>query len=278
MAGKPRFNKKQIIKENIEYIDRLRQTMLDIYNGESETAACKKNDIDKITFRHLLARPKLGFKSAYDLKPEDYDTVKDLFKSWQEILFETVTKNIFSDTPPDINESVDYVLENRLTEQEQNVMLGIYRDNRTYIEICNDMNITAERVRQIRALAERKLRTNDRLNIMRYGLANYKKIKTHIELERLDNMINMANHNPPRRQRIEKPDKDSILNLDIPGRIILACKRAGYHHIYDLKDLTYADIMNIKGIGEKGAEKLISVLKNYNIIIEKNIQEILQSS
>ena len=297
-------DRKILIKESMDYIERIRNAMQMILDGASETEACKTNNIDKIAFRRLIAKEKPKYASGSDLNPtkeSDREILLNAFSSWQEKLFKDISQENNPSMPPDINESVDYVISNLLIKQEQDVILKIYRDNLTYIEIANELSITAERIRQIRHHVAHKLKQKHRFDIMKYGLSNYKYIEDYktkngksiiskfledMNFEKVDGLTELSLNklkfirdeiNGAIAEKINNNESitsehtlnDSIELLDLTARPYNAVAHAGYHYISDFIGKTYADILSIRNMGMKAADELIEKLKNKGIIIKK---------
>lgn len=175
-------------------------------------------------------------------------------------------------------ELINKTIEQTLTERERRCLEMQYREKLTLEQIGLKVGVTRERVRQIIAKAERKLRHPRVLREMRaVSLGDYAEMqmkyeeaKTQIEL--LTNRIEELEGRPvtPEETNHEKDLNDkSIDHLDLSVRSYNCLKRARIDTIGDLKNLCISDLMRIRNLGRKSALEVVEKAKRYGIEIKE---------
>lgn len=139
--------------------------------------------------------------------------------------------------PPDFEESFAYVLEETLTERETYILYSFYRDRIPLRTIGERYSIQAERCRQIKDKAIRKLRHPSRTGIIRLGLAESSK--------------------PRRDDPKEVYQKESSIDeLDISVRAFCSIKRANINTIKDLCGYSRSQLMKKPNIGVRSIDEI----------------------
>ncbi len=270
--------RKQIIEDNIAYVERILCVMKAIRDGESETNACCKYDIDKKAVRDYIARPRLGYTSS--VKDIDLTNIKtrhdivNLFASWQEKLYEAVcglNENSINviDMPPDVNESIETVMQ-QLNEREQKILIMHYKNGEDYQDIADDFGVSRERIKQLENRALKKMRKPQLFNKLKYGIHNHKKIRKYIADARKANYEKMLEDIKMQGIDVKKfENDDAIGNLPLSQRTRNACIRSHFEYISDFVGKSENEMLRTRGLGELGYRELVNALAPYGIKFEK---------
>lgn len=152
--------------------------------------------------------------------------------------------------PPDFDESFKYILEETLTERETYILYSFFRD-RIHMQIIGQRyGIQAERVRQIKDKAIRRIRHPSRMKYLSLGLA---------EVERLQ-------REPPE----EKPaEKCTIDELDLDVRAFNCVLRAGVRTIEDLTRLSRSDLLKVRNMGVRTIDEVERKLEDKGLALRQ---------
>ena len=134
--------------------------------------------------------------------------------------------------PPDFEESFQYILEETLTERETYILYSFYRDRMRLREIGEHYGIQAERCRQIREKAIRKIWHPFRYRYLKYGMAEIKK----------------RDMEPPKDIPIMQ---QTIDELDLSVKTFNCLKRANVQSVEDLTHVSRLDLMKIRNMGKQ---------------------------
>lgn len=170
-------------------------------------------------------------------------------------------------------ETINRILNEKLTERERRCLEMRHRDSRTLEDIGKQMNVTRERVRQIIARAERKLRNPKWIREMQVvpyaefiGLYNeheilkakYSELVQKIESEEQKSIDEVVQE----QTIMEKP----IEVLDLSVRSFNCLKRAGCDIIADVVDLNNSGkIYRVRNLGRKSAEEIRNKLQEVGL-------------
>lgn len=158
-----------------------------------------------------------------------------------------------ADTPLDCLIGLNFVIETTLTEKEKRVIKNRFEMKKSYKEISSDISEDIERVRLIEAKALRKLRNPARYRFIMYGLeGEISEMKRFNELsEAHKDAILMSEIKFIYKQyEFDKRDKRIIDKL-------VANEILHYADLYKILVNNPKDLLKIKGIGKRSAEKII---------------------
>lgn len=304
----PLFGRKmELVNIADEYIGRIHEVIKDIKNGEAESYACKKHDIDKNVFRRFVFAQKAGF--SYEAKypqildkdgmPDTTSIVKMGFLSWQEKLFRDCFLSLsLYEIPPDINKSMDFVLDHAhglLKEREVTILRLRYEQGMTYAETGKQFNVTRERIRQIEAKAMRKICGDKISRYLLYGLDYVSKIdelRNHqFESKRKTEMEKLKAHFEELSRQADEKEATDFLNevteyvkknfwdkaigdisidaMELSVRTRNCLARGGILTLTQLRQKTVKDLMRIRHMGLKSVEEVVAKAKEYNVDIKK---------
>ena len=170
---------------------------------------------------------------------------------------------INADTPLDCLIGLNFVIETTLTEKEEYVIKHKFEMKKSYKEISSDISEKIEKVKLIEAKALRKLRNPARYRFIMYGLEReISEMKRFNELsEAHKNAILMSEIKYIYRQY--EFDK-RIIDILIANEII------HYADLYKILVNNPKDLLKIKGIGKRSAEKIIDFF-NQTLGLEFNL-------
>ena len=158
-------------------------------SGVSLSAVCREYNLDYMKFRRYIDR-------NFDLLKADSNTVypKEIIRdkecmcdtdnllTWQERLYLQITgvcfnksmnlnrfREVLIQIPLGIDENVDYLLKNALSDNEKFVIEGRFHYKKTLLEIAKDLGLTTERIRQIESATLRKLRHPSYRRVLNLG-------------------------------------------------------------------------------------------------------------
>ena len=177
------------------------------------------------------------------------------FKYPQNLIYDVLGKT--SDAP-DIDASVEYILSARLTERgaarlterEASILKMRYKDLMTYNEISKKYNLTENRIVQIIAKVQRKLRHPKNSKYLTLGvvgiIAEYK-IKLKAEGTKKSDKV-LATEYP-------------IQELDLSIRSTQCLLRAGLETAGDILNLERDELMKVRNIGKKSYDEIVDRLE-----------------
>lgn len=128
--------------------------------------------------------------------------------------------------------SLKYILEETLNERETYILYSFYRDRMRMCDIGTRYGIKAERCRQIREKAIRRIRHPSRYRYLKYGMAEVAK----------------RDMEPPKDIPIIQ---QTIDELDLSVRAFNCLKRANVQTVEDLTHLSRSDLMKVRNMGKK---------------------------
>ena len=157
----------------------------------------------------------------------------------------------------DLNEDRINGLNYALSQCSENEQLAIalrYKGYCALAEIGEQLGVTKERARQIIAEALRKMRHPKRFGYVQYGYNAYSEAKEKqaqeiLACQKFDEENN-ARH-------ILDGEKD-IWELNFSVRAYNALKRAGKNTVSDIWDLTEEDLIEIRNLGKKTIEEILT--------------------
>lgn len=129
----------------------------DIEQGVTEDIACAKYDIREHHLRQILFSNNRTVE--YVPSPEE--------KIYQQLF--GVQQNPLA-FPSDLKETIPYIMEEFLTEEEQDIMRKKYWNNESYANIAKDYDAKVYKIQQIERSALSKLKDKRSMFIVEYGL------------------------------------------------------------------------------------------------------------
>lgn len=179
----------ELLESTKNEILKLLNVITDIQSGQNEDYACKKNDIRPQKFRCLLATCQEKRNIVINKEPEE---------KLYEALFETTN---YAAYPSDLNKTIPFVMNKYLDEQERDILDRLYWKNETYEAIRISYNTNASIIKKITRQALNKLRNEEAIKYIEFGL-NYeedlKKIRENNTNESRSDFINHMVNNIPR--------------------------------------------------------------------------------
>jgi len=174
---------------------------------------------------------------------------------------------------PEVLVGIEYVLLT-LTERERKVLHMRYREQMTLKQIGESLGFIGERARQIEVKALRRLRYRRNMTIMTKGIEGYVRERSELEYERGQ----QVGYDKGYRDGITDAGKGvtkagisvTIVSLPIEAlelslRAYNALKRADFHLIGDILNISSKDIVHIKNLGVQQREEVASGLHHYGI-------------
>jgi len=155
--------------------------------------------------------------------------------------------------PEDIIEAVDYAL-SALPEREARVLYGRYKEHMSLEEAGRELGVCRDRVRQIEALALRKLRHwyPEECRLFSDGMDAYRQYIAETEREECLAAAVAMN---------KQPDEMLIDDLGLSARICSRLRMAGYRYVSDVAGKTRKEMRYINGFGDKSYQDLQEALK-----------------
>lgn len=161
-------------------------------------------------------------------------------------------------------EAINKVLNDTLNERERRCLEMRYRDNMTLDECGTVMGVTRERVRQITAKAERKLRHPSRVKAMEViPKADYIELDMKYQVlltdyESLKQRLEEIEGKPVEEVQKEISIRDkSIKCMDLSVRSYNCLRRANCNTIGDVADIANTDnIYRIRNLGRRSVEEI----------------------
>lgn len=163
-----------------------------------------------------------------------------------------------------------------LTDRERRVLEMKYRDQLTLEEIGERFNVTRERVRQVLAKAERKIRHPQVLLAIRVV-----PLKDYVDLvkerdELLTKIAILTDHMEAEKGK-EAADIEREINLgkdiaelDLTVRAYNCLRRHGVKTIEDLAEMTIDDLYHVRNLGSKSRTEVIEKLKGIGITLKED--------
>lgn len=189
--------------------------------------------------------------------------------------------------PADIEGTVEYII-SRFDPRVRKVILGRYKERKTYEQLGNELGVSPERIRQIKVTTLRQMRHSKCRNLLSLGIAEY------ISLIRISAAESSANKQisaatevikivADRLSKITGDDELAVMmekellkirrtiaiddmGLSVRSSNILA--RAGLQTVDDI--LNYGDLRNIRNIGQKILDEIAQKIRNLGFDYEIN--------
>ena len=170
---------------------------------------------------------------------------------------------INADTPLDCLIGLNFVIETTLTEKEEYVIKHKFEMKKSYKEISSDISEKIEKVKLIETKALRKLRNPARYRFIMYGLE-----REISEMKRF-NKLSEAHKNAILMSEIKYIYRQYEFDKRIID-ILIANEIIHYADLYKILVNNPKDLLKIKGIGKRSAEKIIDFF-NQTLGLEFNL-------
>lgn len=159
--------------------------------------------------------------------------------------------------PEDFDDAFAYV-QSLLSEREQRIAYKRVVEEKTFLEIAQEENVTKERIRQILTKIFRKIRWCDARNVLINGIKYYTKDdKSMMEMpEKLAEYLN-----------IERPSTKTLLKScrkHLSMTTIFALINAGKDSVEMLQDMSDDDLMEIPWIDKNALDEIKYLLDHYD--------------
>lgn len=256
--------------------------------GKAMTTICQEHGIDYLNLRKILSLS--SFQNIYTDKVITADEIELPEMDPWEKLFRVVfgiNKSEPIELPVDIEESIQYVMNQCLTDREQKILnarFGLIEefdgDPTPMIleDVGEKMSVTRGRIRQIEAKAIRKLRHPSRAKILRDGLTKFKETEAvklaEIEMERAEakkRVEEFKKQLEERRQNVDgmselvevlKEDKLDALNLPVRAYNALIRTRK-IKTVYDVVTTPDSELVRIRNLGRHSYHIIKTSLNEY---------------
>lgn len=256
--------------------------------GKAMTTICREHGIDYLNLRKVLSLS--SFQNIYIDKVITADEIELPEMDPWEKLFRAVfgiNKSEPIELPVDIKESIQYTMDQCLTDREKkvlNVRFGLIEefdgDPTPMIleDVGEKMSVTRNRIRQIEAKAIRKLRHPSRAKILRDGLTKFKETEAvklaEIEMEKAEakkRVEEFKKQLEERRQNVDgmselvevlKKDKLDALNLPVRAYNALIRTRK-IKTVYDVVTTPDSELVRIRNLGRCSYHILKTALNDY---------------
>lgn len=181
------------------------------------------------------------------------------------------------EVPPDINGTVEYVIETLPIERERDILHAYYRDGDSYRTIAAVYGVTQERIRQVVAKAVKKLSAQSRIQWLIDGVqgrvqAAADRARTRqttaelrsaiCSIEKIAEYLSEMTGKPELADTIVEYARDlrmdaPIEELGLTVRSYNALRRRGVDTVERLTEMSIADITKMRNIGARSAKEIV---------------------
>lgn len=275
MAGRPAAKDKlRTLEEAKEYYLKIIAVISDIESGESERVSCAKHGITIVSFRNdTLYKKKFGCNDKYSaarLYLSPYERI------YEDVLDEKLDFISIFTVPVDIDETLEAIMQEYLTERERQVLKMYYFESNTFTEIGNFMKLSISRIAQLQHGALRKLRRNiyrievgdsfiDEVSQKRqdYRLQKLEEAQKQCEAE-INSEVSSLNVAHENKVSSYSAMCEPIELLDISTRAYTALKMRKLSTISQVKE--YVDsgkLRSLRNVGKATEANIVQALKTY---------------
>lgn len=148
-----------------------------ILNGNTESNACEKYHLDKRKFRNFLRTNYYGCNTITHQDDKAYiehslSPAEQIYCKIMNISYTQSSEIIF---PKDTDESIEFIMNKWLNEDEITLLKNRYWHGKTLQEIADEQHVTRECIRKKENKIINKISTQENKNILMYGLDIYNK-------------------------------------------------------------------------------------------------------
>lgn len=194
--------------------------------------------------------------------------------------------------PVDIEGTVEYII-SRFDPRVQRVIIGRYKEGKTYEQLGNEFGVTQERIRQIKVMAIRRMRHPKCRNLLSLGIAEYiaqirinaaessanKQISAATEvIKTVADQLSKITGDDEISVMMEKKAAESrrtltINDLELSCRSFNCLSRAGLLTVEDI--LNFGDLSKVRNLGQRSLDEIVQKIRNlgFEINIEENQNE-----
>lgn len=299
MEKTSRAEKQEILNERIADLETALEILITLRDHPeiAEKRICDEKGMSFTRYRKLVYDTDWSGRTK-SANPEE-TTIEKMRKlkptlSWYDTLWCDIMGVDYRDVavcPTDIAKTIEWLLDNKLTEREAKVIRSRYEDAMTLVETGHELGVTGNRIAQIEAKAIHKLRrANGWLRFGRNHWIPIMRIQKNIEAEaeiaiKHRVMVSLDDRMSSLRKYIQDaikmeakehaqahPDM-SIQELDLSVRAYNCLKRAGIDTLDDIRHLTEADLMNIRNLGVGGVREIKNKIKGYGFTLLPDEEE-----
>lgn len=181
--------------------------------------------------------------------------------------------------PADLEGTVWYVI-SRFDTRVRDVIIGRYKDGKSYDQLGSEFGVTRERIRQIETRALRQMRNPRCRKLLSLGIAEYiAQIRIDAEESSANKQISAATEVikivADRLSKITGDDEISVMmekkelkrrrtittdNMGLSVRTFNVLARAGLYTVGDI--LNYGDLRNVQNIGQKSLDEITQKIRD----------------
>ncbi len=266
----------KIARECCQRLKDLAAAIDDALDGKAPfCTACRAHGISSVKARRMLGTPTFQKLRAGNAKLET------AVSAYYCRILGTGCEQLYADIfglpmseigdfglPPDVEETVDYVLKNLATSERNKDIIARYyglggHDEESYSEIRKAHGIARETVRMRINHVLQLLRYPTRLEILEVGLAEYKSIdeaKTKAFNEKVESIKAKIIKDAV---AVQQEQVDSIEALQLSARSCNCLKRTGIKTVSALIGLSDEELCSVQGLGKKRVDEIKSKLAKY---------------
>lgn len=264
MSGRSAVKDKiRTLEEAKEYYLKIISVISDIESGESERASCAKHDISLFSFRKdTLYKKKFGCKDKYSaarLYLSPYERI------YEDVLGEKLDFISILTLPVDIDETLEAMMRERLTDRERHILRMYYFENSTFTEIGNFMNLSISRVAQLLHAALRKLRRNKyRVEVGDSFIYEVSQKRQEYRLQKLEEAQKQCEAEINSEVSLDSAMREPIELLELSTRAYTALKLRKLSTISQVKDcVNSGKLRSFRNVGEVTEANIVQALKTY---------------
>lgn len=181
--------------------------------------------------------------------------------------------------PADLEGTVWYII-SRFDKRVQDVIIGRYKDGKSYDQLGSEFGVTRERIRQIETKALRQMRTPKCKELLSIGIADYisqmristaesavsKQISAATEVFKIvaDRLAKITGDDEVavmmEKERLNSRRTITTDNMGLSVRTFNVLARAGLRNVDDI--LNFGDLRNVQNIGQKSLDEIVQKLRN----------------
>ena len=297
MANK--HEKREFLSERIADLEKAIEILITLRDHPEigEKRICDEKGMSFTRYRKL-AYDTDWFGPTKSANPEETTAEKMCrFKptlSWYDTLWCDIMGVDYRDVavcPTDIAETIEWLLDNKLTEREAKVIRSRYEDAMTLMETGHELGVTGNRIAQIEAKAIRKLRHAN--GWLRFGINHWipiLKIQKNIEADAEiaikhrvmasldDRMSSLRKYikdaiNMEAKEHAQANPDLSIWDMGLSVRAFNCLKRAGIETLDDIRHMSESDLMKVRNLGVGCVREIKNKIAEYGFVLLPDEEE-----
>lgn len=153
------------------------------------------------------------------------------------------------------------------TKRDKEIIEMRWKHSMTLKDISKHFGLTQERIRQLELRTKRKLsyRRRHYIMVLPKEVNELREKATKLENSIVDHGKRLKEAIDEERILIRTP----IENLELSVRSFNCLRRKGYHYVDELVNIPLTDIANIRNMGRRSLNEVLSKLENYGIGVEE---------